>query len=114
MTIIEGLQAAWGTVSRILAAVSAFVAFLLAVKGGSAGPLFATLLAAAAIVGLDFVANWLLKKLASAARKVGAKLKGLAEKFKAKRKAKKAAKTSDEEAAGLSGWDEFGSDGLLR
>jgi len=49
-------------------------------------------LASAAVVVLDFVANWLLKKLASAARKVGAKLKGLAEKFKSKRKAKKDAK----------------------
>lgn len=34
-----------------------------------------------------------LRKLASAARKVGAKLKGLAEKFKQKRKAKKDAKS---------------------
>jgi len=92
MAIIEGLQAAWGTISRIIAAISAFVGFLLAVKTGSAGPLFAGLLAAAAIVLLDFVASWLLKKLASAARKVGAKLKGLADKFKAKRKAKKDAK----------------------
>lgn len=89
MAIIEGLQAAWGTISRIIAAFSAFVGFLLAVKSGSAGPLFAGLLAAAAVIVLDFVANWLLRKLASAARKVGAKLKGLAEKFKAKRKAKK-------------------------
>jgi Skp family chaperone for outer membrane proteins len=92
MAIIEGLQAAWGTISRIIAAISAFVGFLLAVKTGSAGPLFAGLLAAAAVILLDFVANWLLKKLMSAARKVGAKLKGLAEKFKAKRKAKKDAK----------------------
>jgi len=92
MTIIEGLQAAWGTISRIIAAFAAFMAFLLAVKSGGAGPLFATVLASAAVVVLDFVANWLLKKLASAARKVGAKLKGLAEKFKSKRKAKKDAK----------------------
>lgn len=92
MAIIEGLQAAWGTISRIIAAFSAFMAFLLAVKGGGAGALFAAVLASAAVVVLDFVANWLLKKLMSAARKVGAKLKGLAEKFKAKRKAKKDAK----------------------
>jgi hypothetical protein len=92
MAVIEGLQAAWGTISRIIAALSAFMAFLLAVKGGVAGALFAAVLASAAVVVLDFVANWLLKKLASAARKVGAKLKGLAEKFKAKRKAKKDAK----------------------
>ncbi|HEU4727812.1 MAG TPA: hypothetical protein VFT22_07990, partial [Kofleriaceae bacterium] len=94
MAIIEGLQAAWGTISRIIAAFSAFVGFLLAIKSGSAGPLFAGLLAAAAVVVLDFVANWLLKKLASAARKVGAKLKGLAEKFKARRKAKKDARAA--------------------
>ena len=94
MAIIEGLQAAWGTISRIIAAFSAFMAFLLAVKGGTAGALFAAVLAAAAVVVLDFVATWLLKKLASAARKVGAKLKGLAEKFKAKRKAKRDAKAS--------------------
>jgi hypothetical protein len=86
---IEGLQAAWGTISRIIAALSAFMAFLLAIKGGSAGALFAAVLASAAVVVLDFVANWLLKKLASAARKVGAKLKGLAAKFKSKRKAKR-------------------------
>ena len=92
MVIIEGLQAAWGTLSRIIAAFSAFVAFLLAVKGGTAGALFAGVLASAAVVVLDFVASWLLKKLAGAARKVGAKLKGLAEKFKAKRKAKKDSK----------------------
>jgi hypothetical protein len=92
MVILEGLQAAWGTISRIIAAFAAFMAFLLAVKSGGAGPLFAAVLASAAVVVLDFVANWLLKKLMSAARKVGAKLKGLAEKFKAKRKAKKDAK----------------------
>ncbi len=95
MAIIEGLQAAWGTISRIIAAFSAFMAFLLAVKGGGAGALFTGVLASAAVVVLDFVANWLLKKLASAARKVGAKLKGLAEKFKGGRKAK-AGKHHDE------------------
>ncbi len=101
MAIIEGLQAAWGTISRIVAAFAAFMAFLLAVKSGSAGALFAAVLAGAAVVVLDFVASWLLKKLASATRKVGAKLKGLAEKFKAKRKAKteaRAGKHHDEQA----------------
>jgi hypothetical protein len=92
MAIIEGLQAAWGTISRIIAAFAAFMAFLLAVKSGGAGPLFATVLASAAIVVLDFVSTWVLRKLASAARKVGAKLKGLAAKFKSKRKAKQDAR----------------------
>src|SRR6185369_17598025 len=92
MAIIEGLQAAWGTVSRIIAAFGAFMAFLLAVKSGGAGPLFAAVLASASVVVLDFVANWVLRKLAGPARKVGDKLKGMAEKFKSKRKAKKDAK----------------------
>lgn len=89
IAIIEGLIAAWGTISRIIAAFAAFVAFLLAVKGGGAGPLFAGLLAAAAVVVLDFVANWLLRRLAGPARKVGDKLKKLAEKFKNRRKPKR-------------------------
>jgi hypothetical protein len=84
MVIIEGLQAAWGTISRIIAAFAAFMAFLLAVQSGAAGPLFATALASAAVVLLDFVANWLLKKLRSAARRVGARLKGMAAKLKAR------------------------------
>jgi hypothetical protein len=96
LAIIEGLQAAWGTVSRIIAAFGAFVAFLQAVKGGGAGPLFAGLLAAAAVVVLDFVANWLLRKLASAARKVGAKLKNLAERFRRRRQVRKDAKHAPE------------------
>jgi hypothetical protein len=88
LAIIEGLQAAWGTVSRIIAAFGAFMAFLQAVHGGGAGPLFATALAAAAIVLLDFVSNWLLKKLAGPAKKVGARLKGMGDKIKAKLKGK--------------------------
>src|SRR4029079_8736250 len=88
MAIIEGLHAAGGTISRIIAAFAAFMAFLLAVKSGGAGPLFATVLASAAVVVLDFVANWVLRKLAGPARKVGDKLKGMAEKFKGKGKAK--------------------------
>ena len=86
IAIIEGLQAAWGAVSRIIAAFSAFMAFLLAVESGSAGPLFATALAAGVVVVLDFVSNWLLKKLMRAARKVGAKLKSMAQRFRQRRR----------------------------
>jgi hypothetical protein len=86
LAIIEALQAAWGTVSRIIAAFESFIAFLKAVKGGNAGPQFANLLAAVAVVVLDFVANWLLRKLRGAAGKVGAKLKGLAERFRNRRR----------------------------
>ncbi len=86
--IIEGLQAAWGTVSRIIAAISTFVAFLKAVKSGNAGPQFATALAAAGVVLIDFVANWLLRKLRKVGRKIGKKLKGLFKKKKGKGKEK--------------------------
>jgi hypothetical protein len=88
MAIIEGLQAAWGTISRIIAAFGAFIAFLAMVKSGGAGPLFAGVIASSAVVVLDFVSNWLLRRLAGPARKVGARLKGMAEKFKAKGKGK--------------------------
>ncbi|WP_310564922.1 hypothetical protein [Hydrogenophaga sp.] len=87
MAIIEGLQAAWGTVQRIIAALGKFVSFLKAVKAGGAGPQFADLLASAAIVVIDFVANWLLKKLRGPASKVGAKVKAIAQKIMAKLKA---------------------------
>lgn len=87
MAIIEGLQAAWGTVQRIIAALGKFVSFLKAVKSGGAGPQFADLLASAAIVVIDFVANWLLKKLRGPASKVGSKVKAIAQKIMAKVKA---------------------------
>jgi len=98
MAVIEGLQAAWGTISRIIAAFGAFIAFMLAVKGGGAGPLFATLLASAAVVLLDFVANWLLRKLAGPARKVGARLKNMGEKLKRRFKRGKGGKGGKHES----------------
>ena len=84
MAIIEGLQAAWGTIQRILSAIGRFIAFLKAVKGGGAGPQFADMLSAAAIVVIDFVANWLLKRLRKPASKVGGKIKAIAQKIMAK------------------------------
>jgi hypothetical protein len=87
MAIIEGLQAAWGTVQRILSAIGKFITFLKAVKGGGAGPQFADMLSTAAIVVIDFVANWLLKRLRKPASKVGGKIKAIAQKIMAKVKA---------------------------
>jgi chemotaxis protein histidine kinase CheA len=84
MAIIEGLQAAWPAVQRIIAAVGLFVVFLKAVKAGGAGPQFATMLAAGAVVVIDFVANWLLKKLRGPASKVGSKVKAIAQKIMAR------------------------------
>ncbi|PWT87672.1 MAG: hypothetical protein C5B56_10010, partial [Proteobacteria bacterium] len=81
LTIIEGLRAAWGTVSRILAAIGLFIAFLKAVKAGSAAGPFATALAAAGVVLIDFVANWLLQRLRKPAGAISGKLKAFAQKI---------------------------------
>ncbi|NOK17384.1 hypothetical protein, partial [Corallococcus carmarthensis] len=84
MAIIEGIQAAWGAVSRIIAAIDSFITFLKAVKGGGAGPQFATAVAAGAVAVIDFVANWLLKRLMKPAKKVSGKLAAIAKKILAK------------------------------
>jgi hypothetical protein len=87
MVIIEGLQAAWGAVSRILQAIDRFVAFLKAVKSGGAGPKFADAVASAAVVVIDFVASWLIRKIRGPASKIGGKIKAIAKKIMAKLKA---------------------------
>ncbi|WP_147441967.1 phage tail protein [Corallococcus exercitus] len=84
MAIIEGVQAAWGAVSRIIAAIDSFITFLKAVKGGNAGPQFATAVAAGAVAVIDFVANWLIKRLMKPAKKVSGKLAAIAKKILAK------------------------------
>ncbi|BAZ31241.1 hypothetical protein NIES4074_37130 [Cylindrospermum sp. NIES-4074] len=81
MLIIEGLQAAWGTVSRILQAMEKFISFLKAVKSGQSGPQFAEMLAAAGVVLIEFVSIWLLKRLRGAASKVAAKVREIAKKI---------------------------------
>jgi hypothetical protein len=83
MAIIEGLQAAWATASRIVAAFESFFAFLKAVKGGNAGQKFAKAVAAAAIAVIDFTANFIISKIGKGAKGVGGKLKGIAEKIMA-------------------------------
>jgi hypothetical protein len=84
MAIIEGIQAAWGAISRIIAAIDAFITFLKAVKGGGAGPKFATAVAAGAVAVIDFVAQWLLRRLMKPAKKVAGKLAAIAKKILAK------------------------------
>ena len=87
LLVIQGLQAAWGAIQRILAAIDAFVTFLKAVKSGSSGPAFATALAASAIAVIEFIAQWLLKKMKGAATGVGGKLRELAKRIGARLKA---------------------------
>jgi hypothetical protein len=81
LAIIQGIQAAWGAIQRIIQAISAFVAFLKGVLGGSGPVLFAQALAAAAVAVIEFVAQWLLKKLKGAATGVGGKLREIAKRI---------------------------------
>jgi hypothetical protein len=81
LAILQGLQAAWGAIQRIIQAISAFVAFLKGVLGGSGPVLFAQALAAAAVAVIEFVAQWLLRKLKGAAKGVGGKLREIAKRI---------------------------------
>ena len=81
LAVIEGLQAAWGTVSRILQAMERFMAFMKAVKSGQSGPPFGAMLAAAGVILIDFAANWLLKRVQGAASKVAGKIKEIAKRI---------------------------------
>jgi hypothetical protein len=81
MAIVEALQAAWGTVTTLLKNFQLFIAFLKAIKSGSAGPKFAELLAGGVVLLLDFVANFLLAKLGTALKKLAAKLVAIAQRL---------------------------------
>jgi hypothetical protein len=76
LAIVEGLRAAWGTISRIITAFQRFFAFLKSVKDGGpkAAGNFAEALAAAAVVVIDFAANWLIARLGKAFSAVAGKL----------------------------------------
>ncbi|MCM2387474.1 eCIS core domain-containing protein [Streptomyces albipurpureus] len=83
IAIAQGVMAAYQSVSRIIAAFSAFLTFLKAVKTGgvSAACLFAKAVAAGAVALLEFIANFLMARIAGALKGVGTKLKGIAEKI---------------------------------
>jgi hypothetical protein len=83
MTIIQGLMAAWNTISKIIAAFGKFFTFLKAVKAGPAvaACLFADAVAAGVVALLDFITNFLLTRLKSAGKSVGTKLKGIAQRI---------------------------------
>ncbi|WP_199439393.1 eCIS core domain-containing protein [Umezawaea beigongshangensis] len=82
LAVVQGLMAAWGSVSKILGAISAFIAFARAVKAGPAACLFAAAVAAGVVALLEFITNFLMAKLAMAAKGVGRALKGMAAKIK--------------------------------
>jgi hypothetical protein len=70
------------------------MAFLKAVKTGQAGPPFGAAMAAAGVVVIDFVSNWLLKRLRGPASKVAGKIREIAKKIgnKVKKAVKKLGK----------------------
>ncbi|MFI9773288.1 DUF4157 domain-containing protein [Streptomyces sp. NPDC051956] len=81
LTIVQGLMAAWQSISSILSAFSKFWAYLKAVKAGPAACLFAEAVAAGVVALLDLITNFLLQKLSSATKGVGKRLKGMAQKI---------------------------------
>jgi hypothetical protein len=81
MLIIQALQAAWGSLSRILQAIDAFVAFLKGVRWGNAGSLFGKAIAAGAVAVIEFISQFLLQRLMGAAGAVASKLRALAKRI---------------------------------
>ena len=81
LAIIQGLQAAWGAVSRVLQAIDRFITFLKAVKSGNGGPAFAGAVAAAGVAVVDFVSNWLLARLARGASAVAGRIRAIAQRI---------------------------------
>jgi hypothetical protein len=81
MLIIQALQAAWGSLGRILQAVDAFVGFLKGVRWGNAGPLFGKAIAAGAVAVVEFISQFLLQRLIGAAGSIARKLRSLAKRI---------------------------------
>jgi phage-related protein len=79
--IVQSVIAAYNTISSIITAIGRFVAFLKAVKPGTAARPFALAVAAGAVALIAFVANWLLGKLKEAGQGIGTRLKGIAQRI---------------------------------
>ncbi|MFJ5681337.1 DUF4157 domain-containing protein [Streptomyces sp. NPDC093099] len=82
LAIIDALKAAWGALSEILQAFGAFMDYLKAVKGGNAGLLFAKAVASGVVALLELAYQALLSGVARYVKKVGDRLKGVAEGFR--------------------------------
>ncbi|MEV6173685.1 DUF4157 domain-containing protein [Streptomyces sp. NPDC051954] len=81
LTIVQGLMAAWQSISSILTAFSKFWAYLKAVKAGPAACLFAEAVAAGIVALLEFIANFLMIRLSSATKGVGKRLQDMSQKI---------------------------------
>ncbi|MEV6424256.1 DUF4157 domain-containing protein [Streptomyces sp. NPDC051662] len=87
LAIIDALKAAWGALNEILQAFGAFMDYLKAVKGGNAGLLFAKAVASGVVALLELAYQALLSGVARYVKKVGDRLKGVAEGFRRDRPA---------------------------
>ncbi|MER5768758.1 DUF4157 domain-containing protein [Streptomyces sp. NPDC001985] len=81
LTIVQGLMAAWQSLSSILTAFGKFWAYLRAVRAGPAACLFAEAVAAGIVALLDFLTNFLMIRLESATKGVGKRLRAMSEKI---------------------------------
>src|SRR3989442_5947334 len=81
MLIIQALQAAWGSLSRIQQAIDSFVSFLRGVRWGNAGALFGKAIATGAVAVIQFISQFLLQRLMGAAGAVAGKLRTLAKRI---------------------------------
>jgi hypothetical protein len=81
MAIVRGAIAAYHAVSKIIAAIGKFIAFLKAVRSGQAARPFAEAVAAGVVALLEFIASFLMSKLAGAAKGVAGALKGIADRI---------------------------------
>lgn len=78
LLIVQAIQAAWSSLSRILQASDAFMRFLRAVRSGQPGPLFGKALAAGAVALIDFVSNFLMQRLGDPIKKAAGRLRARA------------------------------------
>jgi hypothetical protein len=78
LLIVQGIQAAWASASRILQAFDAFMTFLKRVRWGDAAALFGNAVTLASVAVIDFLSNLLLQRIAPALGKVAKKLRLLA------------------------------------
>jgi Domain of unknown function (DUF4157) len=81
MTIVRAAIAAYHAISKIIAALGKFVAFLKAVRSGQAARPFAEAVAAGVVALLELIASFLMSKLGGAAKGVATRLKGIADRI---------------------------------
>src|SRR5207249_10754987 len=81
---LQASQTSWRSLSRILQAFESFIAFLKSVRWRNASPLFGGALAAVAVAVIEFISQFLLQRLMSAAGTVAGKIRAIAKRIGAR------------------------------